>query len=530
MKRSLLVLVLVLAVFWRPMPAYAFVDNAGYLPPLIQNAPAYAGTMVAAGAATVGGAAAVGAALAPAAGVGAVILGGLAIGWAIVEAVKWAWPDSGAPEPRVIEELWTWGSRQAGYDHQIPGSWVNSQTLWFTTGGVAGGTQILVSIRCYRPSTGTLDNLSSAAYLNPASTVNQLIQCPTAGDVLYMVKMSTSGTTNTIGSFETYGAKTEPTYGQYQVQATGTCRDASGATTTAGANSVLFSPSDPNPPIPAVSCPAGSRLVEHSANLVTIDPSNGAQLGAAEPLTDTWTAPEWLPEHQASYADCLSGPGCRLKLQVLEPEGWVDCSVATCEQWLTWPESTRDARLRCWWGPYQLPLNQCATLGPYYNPDTQGQTSTTTKTEPDLDDPAHQQPSKPGVATPPDGTSTTVKRCNSVVLALKCAFLPSEATKTRMAALGDSWSSKPPISIYTATVGAIEPLQTVGGSTACPTWLAKVKDAFSGSIVCDHGFTNAIRDVRGVILVGMVALAFGRLMWSLWYAGVPVLKPSRGGS
>lgn len=167
------------------------------------------------------------------------------------------------------------------------------------------------------------------------------------------------------------------------------------------------------------------------------------------------------------------------------------------------------------------PQNARDTTTPLPKPSTGTGTATGTGTDtsPDTD---------PDDSTAPDPSPDA--GCGTIFRGVKCAlswaFAPSQATKTRMGNLGDTWASKPPISIFKATAGAVAPLGTL--DQTCPDWAVTMRGK-DYALVCGNLFAKQIRDSRGILLVGMVAVAFSRLMWSIWYAGVPVIKPTRGG-
>lgn len=268
----------------------------------------------------------------------------------------------------------------------------------------------------------------------------------------------------------------------------------------------------------------------------------------------TTAEPIWSTEAPPADADhplCgpqRPGPGCEMKILI---DG-KPCAVGVweCENWTElWKDPATSPRVGCTYGPYTLAVDLCKIMEPAYRPGG------APATEANMDaDPATRNYTQPGGQTyqaPQTGTSpgtgtsgfpTTgtngnpedpclkdawswtpadwVK--NPVVCAIQDVFVPKKDIQARSNELKQK-------AMDTVPIAWLSPNLSGPGGGGCPNWRINVGE-LSKNVVCESSFTAALTGVRGP-LFGLVAAA---MVWPLirgiWYASIPVLRVSPGGS
>jgi hypothetical protein len=302
------------------------------------------------------------------------------------------------------------------------------------------------------------------------------------------------------------------------------------------------------------SCPAGSELVKHK-----IESKTGAQ--------DTRTLDEGAetPGAAAAYPNCLglTSPGCTMDVYV---DGTKCTSTRT--ECATWPNinSTTPSRVQCRWGSYTMPTTDCLSLsngyksesGVVFDPHSGAWTAVDIYGNPQQANPepwnsANPNPT-PGTnigTTPTTGTNTGTPgfpttgtnpsvndNCtaptwswnptefvkNPVVCALAAAYVPQTDFAARGAEIQTILLDKPPMNWL------VPPPMTGPGGAGCPNWVISIPGFLSENVVCESSFTSAVLGARGP-LFGLVSAAMvWPLMRSIWYAAIPVLRVTPGGS
>jgi len=107
-----------------------------------------------------------------------------------------------------------------------------------------------------------------------------------------------------------------------------------------------------------------------------------------------------------------------------------------------------------------------------------------------------------------------------VKCALKWAFVPKTSVQVRVQRIDTAFESSFPFTVP-AMVGGLG--GDVGGG--CPDWNVIV-GADTWQAVCDSTFTQAIRGSRAWLTGGMLAAAFWPLVRGLFFASVPIIKPT----
>jgi hypothetical protein len=236
-----------------------------------------------------------------------------------------------------------------------------------------------------------------------------------------------------------------------------------------------------------------------------------------------------------------------------------------CENWSEIQKNDpNNTRLKCRFGPYTLPMAQCARLEQAYRIGGAPATEENTDGNPDTNNfrtPQNTPLANPVPATTTPGTTTGTK--TGTVPGSSGAPAPSSAPADQKMAncFPTGWAMLNPVEWVLKPVRcAFEPTQTqaqiqnrangvmtlaqgkapisflnlelVGPSGGgCPNWTITIPGMLSENVVCGSSFTDAILSVRAP-LFGLVATAMiWPLIRSLWYAAIPVLRvsPSSGG-
>lgn len=279
--------------------------------------------------------------------------------------------------------------------------------------------------------------------------------------------------------------------------------------------------------------------------------------GAEQTVADTA-----LNDPHTQYPDCFDASGAYTGTCVVAV--WINgnqCAVGVsgCGTWETYKQDHPNATVQCKWGSYVVAMSDCAPLSVAYQPNTGVQiinqtdpsTGTPTSTQTQQHNGGTQSQPAPGPALPTTGTNPSVgtgtntppnaqgqavdtDNClgngwswnpvswifTPVKCALIWAFVPATPLQNRIDTIKTTYASKFPFNIGGAFNGMSGSL--TGG---CPDWRIKVGNV-DQNIVCDSSFVGAIRSARPWIAGGMLAVAFWPLIRGIFYASIPVLKPT----
>lgn len=215
---------------------------------------------------------------------------------------------------------------------------------------------------------------------------------------------------------------------------TSTCKaTAGGALSVVSEQSATYRETDPTmPPMTVPPCPAGSQRTIWE---VTSVPVTAGQVGPKTLQRVTFPTAEQLPD----YAQCVGANVCTVTYEPPAPSST--------------PGGAQEPA-RCTWGPYAMPLSDCAS------PDgTPAGTPAPTTTP------------MPGGSASPDGGACYPRgwaAFNPVEWVLKplgCAFIPEPGyVDAELVQLRDAWSTSPPGAYIGAGLGVLGTVQSALGS------------------------------------------------------------------
>lgn len=253
----------------------------------------------------------------------------------------------------------------------------------------------------------------------------------------------------------------------------------------------------------------------------------------------TQTDPDWIED----YGDCFNELGLVCQVRVFIQGDACSVGDLICADWQAYADAHPN-RVRCKFGNYTVQLSQCRQLKHAYKngsktatemkPDGELDLDPTTGTQPGTGTGTGTNPSSPSTSPTPS-TNPDTKGCfgdafsfnpvDWVYVPVKCsllwAFKPSTPFSVRVQTISTAFADVFPFSI--GPVIASMPGSIPGGS--CPNWVIDV-GPLQQNVVCDSSYTQAIRSARPFLAAGMLAAAFWPLVRGLFFASVPVLKPT----
>lgn len=198
---------------------------------------------------------------------------------------------------------------------------------------------------------------------------------------------------------------------------------------------------------------------------------------------------------------------------------------------------TNPAECMWYWGTRVAPDLPDGSEDPISDPDV------VTPPVPDPDPPA---------PTPPDDESSNwlyliwkalqsiftsllglpAKIANLIIDGVKKLFVPTVSLRSATNDVKDAYEDKFPFNfgsvVESMGTSSSSGKVSVNGGTAssgCPDWNVKVAGQ-SWSAVCDSSFTAAVRSARPFLAAGMLTVAFWPLVRGVFYAAVPLVKPT----
>lgn len=238
----------------------------------------------------------------------------------------------------------------------------------------------------------------------------------------------------------------------------------------------------------------------------------------------------------------IPSDGC--VLEVLKNDQPCTVGDPECGNWES--EAAKDpAKYKCKFGPYTLPMAQCAMLSrayitggsllsdPHGAPSAAPAPGTYPNGQP-VAAPAPTITTVPGgsAPAPAPGTTTGSASCFPggwevfnpmwIVDGISCSFIPKMDITQRVGQLQALAGTKAPLSW-------MQPTMTGPGGSGCPAWVVEVP-GYSKNVVCESSFTAAIVGARGPLFGIVAAAMIWPLFRSLWYAAIPVLRVTPGSS
>jgi hypothetical protein len=302
---------------------------------------------------------------------------------------------------------------------------------------------------------------------------------------------------------------------------------------------------------------AGAGHASGKVDVVGTPP--GAAPGTAP--TNLYSRPAPGPDPNHPLCDpTLAGPLCKLQI-LIDGKPCVEGQVE-CLRWASLAQSS-PSRVQCMYGPYAVALSNCNALERAYEPggapatipNTDGDPSTRSNNDPNGQpqpvpqpgaDPGTAPRAGPGTVAPPapggagapaPGAPPTSDsgRCfpngwgvfnpvEWVVGSLRCVFEPSQSSQDSVNQIPNKFSGKAPF-VWFAGAGTLVAGSAAIGSAGCPNWVVHV-GGWSQNVVCGSTFTAALVATRTSIFGLLVIAMFWPLIRSLWYAVIPIIRPT----
>jgi len=322
-----------------------------------------------------------------------------------------------------------------------------------------------------------------------------------------------------------------------RIDVNGNCRDAtSGTVTPVSASSPTYHLGDTLPLIPGVVCPLSTqRLTDFTATRV-VDGDPDADLDLLE-----YQVPPSHVDPNDPNAECLANAAipCIVMLYQLQPDGlYRTCDVAgyPCAGWAIDPNRT--SKYQCRWGDIVVELTECLIYERTWeqgDPD-EGQTQPQPGTNPDTD------PAYPDVDPSQEQTPGLVESgcapkwwhviapwtwMKAIGCALKWAFVPSAATKTKVVNLASDMGAAVPF-VWLGDIGswvaAMDDVTEVCWNVGIDagTWGGEDMGNYSVVDTCgSNPVFNALDTWRPLISLAFYGMLFLPLGWWAWKAYAP---------
>lgn len=145
------------------------------------------------------------------------------------------------------------------------------------------------------------------------------------------------------------------------VTVTAECKSSSGITTHYFSSPPVSLLNGNEMPIPSANCPAGSVLSRYRIDWF------GSE-GTIRQILDWTSSPGWVQDLPTTMPNCVPPQSCTLMLY----RGSAECLIeggwnTLCTGWASDPD--RASKYSCKYGPYSVPLNQCAVYANFPNGD-----------------------------------------------------------------------------------------------------------------------------------------------------------------
>lgn len=313
----------------------------------------------------------------------------------------------------------------------------------------------------------------------------------------------------------------------FQATTTVECIDAAGviteltsSTTVTGGGLTEWIP-------PSVTCPTGQ--VAKSGRV------DGLIGGQVVPLVPRTTSPDWVQTLPQLGADTSgsTAPALWTNIGTEASPQWVTCASRPdlCRDWYKLPSAQQTA-YRCQIGTVVVARDACGR----HNTSEGAVVVDLPAPRPDAAAPVGGPPGPTDVTCPPTVTATSFFTGRVAYDAIVCAFVPREPVAAKFDGIGANVMGAPPVSWVTGVgdflsppggpaVGAGAPV----GGLLCPDWVVTVGD-WQQNIVCDSSYIDALQLARPWITGAMIIVAFSPLIRSLWYATLPLVRPTPTGA